>query len=263
MRGDGPTEAPEHLYDWLLSCPGQAFPVDALCLGLSWTVAALGERLGFAYSPRQVPRTVSWAGTLAGRSSAQLAPWLRSWDGAEAAVGLSVLNAAINDPQGLMKEARPLCNQAPGHLQVFADLQPQLAGGRVLVIGHYPGLAELWKEQPYTCLERDPRPGDLPDSAAEQLLPQADWVFITASSLLNKTLPRLLELSRQAKVVLMGPSLPWLAGWRDFGVDYLAGVRVLDAQAVGRVVAEGGGTRLFEGPVEYAMLELERPCSPG
>jgi len=56
----------------------------------------------------------------------------------------------------------------------------------------------------------------------------------------------------------MGPSLPWLAGWREFGVDYLAGVRVRDAAAARQVVAEGGGTRLFAEAVEYAVLELGR-----
>ena len=55
----------------------------------------------------------------------------------------------------------------------------------------------------------------------------------------------------------MGPSLPWLYDWRHFGVDYLAGVQVLDADAARQVVAEGGGTRLFQGPVEYALLALD------
>ncbi|MNY47092.1 hypothetical protein D3C86_1823320 [compost metagenome] len=140
---------------------------------------------------------------------------------------------------------------------MFAHFRPRLAGQRVVVIGHYPGLERLWHDFPYQCLERNPQDGDLPDSAAEFLLPQADWVFVTASSLANKTLPRLLELSRQARVVLMGPSLPWLEGWRQFGVDYLAGVQVLDASAARQVVAEGGGTRLFAGPVEYALLALD------
>ena len=63
-------------------------------------------------------------------------------------------------------------------------------------------------------------------------------------------------ISTQAQVVLMGPSLPWLDGWRRFGVDYLAGVRVADPAGVRRVVAEGGGTRLFAGPVEYALMTL-------
>ncbi|MCM2321027.1 MAG: DUF364 domain-containing protein [Pseudomonas sp.] len=246
------------LYDWLLASAAGAEPVERLQLGLNWTLAEMDGRLGFAFSPRQVARTLSWAGTLGGQPSDRLRPWLLSWDSAEAAVGLAVLNASLNGASSCLREAQPLRGEAPGHLRVFARFRPQLAGQRVVVVGHYPGLERFWDDFPYQCLERNPQDGDLPDSAAEFLLPHADWVFVTASSLANKTLPRLLELSRQARVVLMGPSLPWLEGWRQFGVDYLAGVRVLDAPAARQVVAEGGGTRLFAGPVEYALLALER-----
>lgn len=244
------------VYDWLLASASSREPVQGVLLGLNWTLAESAGGCGFAFSSRQVPRTLGWAGTLASRSAAELRPWLRSWDAAEAAVGLAVLNAGINARSPCLVEAVPLRGEAPGHLRVFAHFRPQLDGQRVAVIGRYPGLERLWHDLDYQCLERNPQDGDLPDSAAEFVLPQADWVFVTASSLANQTLPRLLELSRQARVVLMGPSLPWLEGWRQFGVDYLAGVRVLDAAAAWRVAAEGGGTRLFAGPVEYALLAL-------
>lgn len=249
------------LYDWLLASTAAAAaePLRNVQLGLSWTLAEVADGLGFAFSPRQVPRTLPWAGTLAGRPAGELAAWLTSWNPAEAAVGLAVLNAQLAAVGPACREtATPLRGSAPGHLRVFEHFRPRLEGRRVAVIGHYPGLERLWADFPYQCLERQPQDGDLPDSAAEFVLPQADWVFVTASSLANKTLPRLLELSRHARVVLMGPSLPWLAGWREFGVDYLAGVRLRDAAAARQVVAEGGGTRLFADAVEYALLELGR-----
>ena len=56
--------------------------------------------------------------------------------------------------------------------------------------------------------------------------------------------------------VLMGPSLPWLAEWRQFGVDYLAGVKVLDADKASQIVREGGGVRLFGEGVGYAIADL-------
>ena len=107
-----------------------------------------------------------------------------------------MLNASVNTAAGCQREAQALRTQAPGHLQVFAHFRPRLAGQRVVVIGHYPGLERLWQDQPYQCLERQQQEGDLPDCAAEYLLPEADWVFVSASSIANKTLPRLLELSR-------------------------------------------------------------------
>ena len=84
---------------------------------------------------------------------------------------------------------------------------PHVQGTKVVVIGSYPGLEASGLLGDFTCLERRPRPGELPDTAAESILPQAEWVFITASSIANKTLPRLLTLSARARVVLMGPSV--------------------------------------------------------
>ncbi|MFC3608362.1 Rossmann-like domain-containing protein [Stutzerimonas tarimensis] len=243
------------LYDWLLAEASSVAPVDEVTMGLSWTSAVVAGRMGFAFSPSQAPRTLPWSGTLRGQGSDRLRPWLLSWNEAEAAVGLAVFNAS-HRMAGCLDEARALQLDVPGQLAVFAHFRSRLQGRRVVVIGRYPGLDRLWHDLPYSCLERRPGEQDLPDTAAEYLLPQADWVFLTASSLLNKTLPRLLELSAHAQVVLMGPSLPWLAGWQAYGVDYLAGVRVLDPVAARQVIAEGGGTRLFQGPVEYALLEF-------
>ncbi|MDK8677085.1 Rossmann-like domain-containing protein [Corynebacterium tuberculostearicum] len=57
-------------------------------------------------------------------------------------------------------------------------------------------------------LERSLNEGDYPDSAAEYILPECDYVFITGSAFVNKTAPRLLELSRESFNVVLGPSTP-------------------------------------------------------
>ena len=81
-------------------------------------------------------------------------------------------------------------------------------------------------------------------------------MFITASSLTNKTFPRLAELSRHAKAVLMGPTLPWLPEFAGFGIDYLAGVEVRDEGLLRQTLAEGGGVRIFEQAVRYRVAGL-------
>lgn len=90
----------------------------------------------------------------------------------------------------------------------------------------------------------DEKNGILSDTAADYILPHADWVFITASSIANKTLPHLLSLTKNARVVLMGPSLPWSFEWAEFGVSYLAGVDVCDRGKLVEIASEGGGTRI-------------------
>jgi hypothetical protein len=81
-------------------------------------------------------------------------------------------------------------------------------------------------------------------------------VFLTATSLINKTFPRLAELAQHATTVLMGPTTPWLPQLAEFGIDYLAGVEVIDAEKLQQTIAEGGGVRIFETGVRYRVVEL-------
>ncbi len=249
------------LYDLIIERARGPAVLEQMALGLSWSLACIrsesGEAgYGLCFSPTAAPRNLSWPGGLSGRSVSELTPWLMSWDPCEAVVGAAVVNALVNQASPLIERAKPLrCSEAP-HLSVFEYFQPQLTGAKVAIIGRYPGLDRFRNRFDYTCIERRPGAGDLPDAAANWVLPEADWVFITASSIVNKTLPHLLNVSQQAKVVLMGPSLPWLSEWADFGVDYLAGVRVNHPDQLHRILMEGGGTNIFSESVNYQLLAL-------
>lgn len=231
--------------------------VERACIGLTWTTCRTSHGLGLAMSPGLPSRVLPWPGTLAGQPVCVLARWLKSWDPFEATVGLAACNAVINRPDNpLMREAEPIRASCNGNLAVFEYFRPRLEGRRVAVIGRYPGMDAVLEGLDVTVLERQPAAYDLPDPAAEFVLPQADWVFLTATSLINKTFHRLCELSREAVTVLMGPSVPWLVGWTDFGIDFLAGVQITDPAKAEQIAAEGGGTRLFEGGVGYAVADI-------
>jgi uncharacterized protein len=238
--------------------------VKRLLLGLNWSVLELegpsGHSTGICFSPLDTPRNLPWPGSLRGRPVQELAGWISRWDPTEAVVGTAVCNAAIELAGSCAADARWLHNSAPGHLKVFEHFASQLAGKQVVIIGRYPGMERFDGRFEYHCIERRGSDNTLPDAAANFLIPQADWVFITASSIANKTLPQLLSLCALGKqthtlnVVLMGPSLPWLRQWADFGVDYLAGVTVNDPDLLHIIAAEAGGTRIFEQSVGYRLL---------
>lgn len=250
--------SPWTLYDLLLDRAAAAgpVPVEEILIGLTWTLCRAGG-CGLAMSPHLPTRVLPWPGTLAGRTLPELTPWLRSWNPHEATVGMAAVNAALGTGSPLAAGAVPLRPTAhSANLAVFEHFAEQVVGRRVVVVGRYPGLDGLDLGWELTVIERQPSVGDLPDPAAEYRLPEADWVFLTATSLVNKTFPRLAELSRHAKLVLMGPTAPWLPELADFGVDYLAGTRVTAPDDLRRTVAEGGGTRIFETGVEYAVADL-------
>jgi uncharacterized protein (DUF4213/DUF364 family) len=244
------------LYDVLLAEARSSQKVKRVVLGLSWSFAEV-DGYGLCWSPRDVPRTHRWPGTLRGRPATELTRWIRSTDASEAAVGACVLNAVVNEAfSGFAAQGLALPASEAPHLAVFSHFRARVAGARVVVVGRYPGLEHLWDPSSYVCVERSPLPGTVLESEAAPWLARADWVFVTASSIANHTLPTLLASCPQAEVVLMGPSLPWLPHWADLGVDHLAGVVVTHPRALVDVVSEGGGTRLFDEAVGYRLMSF-------
>jgi uncharacterized protein (DUF4213/DUF364 family) len=246
------------IYDLLQDYAGSPSPVREILIGLVWTYCE-AEATGLAMSPGTPTRTLPWAGTLRGKSVAELAAWVRDFDPYRATIGMATVNAGINR----LKLPAPGVTLAPrseggNNLAVFQHFLPQIKGRRVVVIGRYPGLDQFAAEHglDLAVLERQPVPGDLPDTACEYLLPEAEWVFITASSIPNKTFPRLAELSRNAVSVLMGPTTPWLPDLYHFGIDYLAGVEIADNETLRQTVAEGGGVRIFDAGIRYRIAAL-------
>ncbi len=92
-------------------------------------------------------------------------------------------------------------------------------------------------------------------------LPRQDYIFITATTLINKTLPRLLQLSGQAVVILVGPSTPLTPILFQYGVNVLAGTVVLDPEAVRQVVQEGGSLQLFRRGARMVKIGSEQALS--
>ncbi|MFZ4702145.1 MAG: Rossmann-like domain-containing protein [Candidatus Methylumidiphilus sp.] len=247
---------PYEIYDLLQDYAAGVETVRDIVIGLVWTYCE-AEAVGLAMSPGNPTRTLPWSGNLRGKPVAELAAWVREFEPYKATVGMAAVNAAINHrhelPAGLSLEPG-----VSGNLAVFDYFLPQIKDKKIIVIGRYPGLDTFVDAHGLnlTVLERQPGQGDWPDTACEYLLPEAEWVFLTASSIPNKTFPRLAELSTHATTVLMGPTTPWLPDLHHFGIDYLAGVEITDPNSAKATVSEGGGVRLFDQAVRYRVAAL-------
>lgn len=248
---------PKYLYELLLDhCTCDAV-VDNLMIGLVWTLCQTKNKssTGLAMSPGFTTRTLSWSGSLTGKPVTELASWIYDWDPFHSAVAMAAINSCINSrplPESVVVEH----DGEHANLAVFEYFLPRLKHKNVVVIGHYPGIERYQHDMRLSVLEKQPTADDLPDSACEFLLPNADWVFLTASSIPNKTFPRLAELSSNAKTVLMGPSMPWLPQLHEFGIDYLAGVEVVDTDTLFHTAAQGGGVKIFHQGLRYRIAEL-------
>lgn len=242
------------LYDDLASGVDPTVRVDEFSAGVAWFGVRAGGALGLAMSPPEGRDTPTQAGRIAGSPLHEVASGIKSWNWADAALGAAAINAHYNQPERVKEHAR-IHGGMLHDLNAFEYYRPSYRGAKVAVVGHFRNLERVADVCDLTILERRPGAGDTPDTACETVLPQADWVFITATTLINKTLPRLLELSRGAQVVLVGPTAPLTFDWSSHGIRAVAGLCIDDTRSVWRVIQEGGRHEFFSQGTRYALFE--------
>lgn len=242
------------IYGELIAPIETGAPITSCVAGLVWSLVQVGGYAGLALTLREGVYESQLPGRLNGAETRWLAEHITSWNMFDASLALGAVNAWFNRRDRVERLLdRPVVGERGRAL--FERLARRFSGGSVAVVGHFPHLEPLSDQCSLTILERHPSGGDLPDQAAEYILPRQDCVCITGSTVSNKTLPRLLELSRDAYVVLVGPSVPLTTMWFDYGVDLLAGTVVLDPAAALGAVQQGGRRSVFGDSL--AMVEIE------
>jgi uncharacterized protein (DUF4213/DUF364 family) len=230
--------------------------VRQVVVGAFWTAVVLDTeppRCGLASTVRPATHPggppVQHAGRLLEHSGLELAGWLRSSSTLEASIGMATVNALLEVDEAACTEI----NAEDVILERGTDR-------RVAIVGHFPfvervrrSAAECW------VVELHPRPGDLPAELATEVLPQADVVALTATSLINQTFDDLIGLCRpDAFVILLGGSTPLSPVLFDYGVDAVAGTRVVDVSAVLRAVGQGATFRQIRGKRLLVLMRDER-----
>ncbi|MBQ7474113.1 MAG: DUF364 domain-containing protein [Oscillospiraceae bacterium] len=221
------------LYDMLCDGVMAEEPVKETVLGERWALVETAVSSGIAMFTAG-NSIEPLCPTMEGKSLREAARCVKSWNMEEASLGLAAINAARNT----MERIERLGGYAP--MDVFYTDGIDLKGKTVALIGHMHGPRGMREQaKAVYILERAPQPGDYPDSACDWILPQCDLVIITGSSLINKTLPHLLELCEKALTILTGPSVPLCPELLDFGIDRIAGMAVADRAAMHERVVKG------------------------
>jgi len=221
------------LYDDLIDSIPRDITVQEAFAGNRWTVLRTSDgRTGVAMTMTDAHFPSLLSAPLQGLPLRQAASLVKSWNFVDASFGTAALNACFNTEENVSLLTRHINPTAGAQQQedAFVAYQPLVEGKKVAVIGHFPMLERCFAPIcQLSILERRPRPGDYPDSASEFLLPEQDYVFITGCTITNKTLPRLLELSKNAHTVLVGPSTPLSPVLFFYGVNDLSGFVVKDS----------------------------------
>jgi len=177
-------------------------------------------------------------GRLHFKSAHELAEYARSANLLEASIGVAAINSLIDVNELQVIEV----NAGDVLMQQGRDKQ-------VALVGHFPFIpqlrasaGELW------VIEQQPAADEYPPEAAANLIPRAEVVAITASTLINHTLDGLLALcDPQALVMVLGPSTPLSPVLFDRGVSLLSGAQVVDEAAALRTLCQGATFQQMEG----------------
>ena len=216
-----------------------------LRVGPFWTVVKTSAGTGMASTmagePHRHPRTpITGAGSLWEASPLELTELLRSESPPEAAVGMAAVNALLGTPEGRTEDGNA------------KEILNQRAAGRVAaIIGHFPfvdalrrSCRELW------VFERGcgRGPGDLGPEHVAEVLPHAEVVAISGTTLINHTLEDILPFIRpDAFTMMLGPSTPMAPCLFELGFDVLCGTVVEKPELVLRAVEQGAVTSQIGG----------------
>jgi uncharacterized protein (DUF4213/DUF364 family) len=266
LRHEGPdpilTEALGLLCD---SGVGDDVLVERVVLGVFFTgVKLTNGHAGVCYTPiKDVPEAVCCpssaattpaSGRLRGRAALQVAEESMRGGPLRRAVGIATLNALSDCYRS---------SQASAEYSILPGFDPiddlVLADdAHVVVVGALvPYLRTLKRRgKPFCVLEQDPTtlkadelPFYQPAARAPAVVPTADVLIATGTTLINGTLDGLLALARaDTDITVVGPTASLLPDplFRR-GVNSVGGVRVTDPDALLDTLAEGGSGYHFFG----------------
>jgi uncharacterized protein (DUF4213/DUF364 family) len=238
------------ILDDLLASLDYDAPVKDIRLGVFHT-GVLTRHCGLAATlPRDALRQegplVREPGFLLDKTPQELARMAYSESILEAAMGMATINSLLEvDPDS--------CTEVNAAEVILEKAE----GKNVAIVGHFPFLPRIReKVRALWVIEKNPKEGDFEEAEADRLIPQADVVALTGTSLTNHTLGHLLELCAQgAFVIMLGDTVPLSPVLFDYGVDALSGTRVTDSDLALRCVSQGANFRQIKGTRRLTMTK--------
>ena len=238
------------LYDALIEGIPEGEPVEeVVCVPRGALVRSRGK-LGFSeFRTGWDSRPVNSRGDIRGRTLRELARGVKSWNFTEAAIGVAAMNAWYNSPAMAEQNGLILASQRnteDRNADPFIAHQTAVRGKKVVVHGHFPYMEKLLKP---VCdlfiVNRYPQKGDYPETALDYLVPGSDFVFLSAASFLDKSLPHILELAKGAYVGLVGSVTVLSPLLFDYGVDELDGFISKDTDLLERIQKNQEDGRIY------------------
>jgi len=235
------------IYEDLISTVKDDFDTNVANLSISirW-IAAITKKLGISitYDNEKHMTGIEDAGYFKGKKAFELLEYLKTFDTLKVGIGLATLNSLIKIPEKYEQ------------FNVFDYLLEKGRNKKILFIGHFEDIEKLKGiAKEIVIIERKPKEGDYLDTFQEYLIPEADIVAITGSTFANKSIKRILELSKDKYTIVFGPSTPLSEVLFDYGVDMIGGIVVKDDNKVFDIISQGGSLEKFKNYINFITLK--------
>lgn len=228
-----------------------------MCIGDHWVFVEAECGCGMALTVRGGRGSYGLGSNALYMSLRDLASQVTSWNFIESSVGVAALNAWYSTYERAQDLGMVI--EEKGSNDAFEMYRRLCAGKRVCVVGHFPLIERLADECELTVLERNPHGDDVPDPGCEFIIPNVDFTFITGITLTNKTMPRLLQLSKSSSgsCIMVGPSVVPSAVLYEYGVDCMAGSVITDPERAKAAILHAESSGVFGRGVQ--KMRVERP----
>lgn len=219
--------------------------IENLIVGVRW-ILVKSKRVGIAitYNNNNHDMGIEEAGELVGKSASELLQFLKTFDTLKVGIGIATLNSLLPLPENYES------------INIFDYLIEIGKGKRIVFIGHFEDIKKLnGIAKEIICIERNPKEGDYLDTFQEYLIPKGDIVAITGSTFVNKSIKRILELSKGKYTIVFGPSTPLSKTLFDYGVDMIGGIIPKDEIRLINTISQGGSIKKFKNYVDFVTIK--------
>jgi hypothetical protein len=193
-------------------------------------------------------------GSLVGMETRELAEYAHSWDMIEASIGCAAIMSMVT------------ASEKSTDINAKEIIMKRSVGSMVVMVGAFPffdTLKNIAKELYVLELDQaqiNPAEGIIPSSASEYVIPESDLLIITGSTIVNKSLERLLEIARDSNTytIILGPSTVMSEVLFDYGADMLAGSVIVNPEVIMRKLSQTGGVlnnRNCPGEISFRVMQ--------
>lgn len=228
--------------------------VTDVYIGANWVLSLVSQpdgaqRAGVASTPRQIESNSRFqiGHYQLDEKAEDFAHLLSSSDAISAAVGLATLNAVNQPPESALTA-----------FDAADWLAEQSAKRAIALFGRFPFIEDEIRPlaRHVWVFEQEPGAGEYGLSDITAILPQAEVVAITGSSIINHTIDLILPCIRpEALVVVLGPSTPLSEKLFSCGIHAMFGVRVVNLQQVIDSVMAGDGFQKIQRLQRVSLLK--------